>query len=153
MSFFKKDFTSTLSGFFKGPSFLDFFSSKNILRIQISFTFMVNKKSPRIINQVQLSHLVLVLIPLLIWILVNGKYMNVWFIANYVTILQVWILVRLFCQYINLTGNINQSNKILLYWFMSSFNMFNIDSRLRNYILNSKNGTINRWPWRTFLYT
>lgn len=63
---------------FIDPSFLGFFFWGGGLRnISFTYTFMVNKKSPRIINQVQLSHLVLVLILLLIWILENGKYMIV----------------------------------------------------------------------------
>lgn len=51
--------------------------------------------------------------PLLIWIVVNGKYMTVWYSCILYEItwqyFKLWIQVRLFCQYINLAANVNQS--------------------------------------------
>lgn len=51
--------------------------------------------------------------PLLIRIVVNGKYMTVWYSCILYQItwqyFKLWIQVHLFCQYINLAANVNQS--------------------------------------------
>lgn len=47
MSFFQKDFTSTLSGFFKGPSFLDFFFFKKHIENSNIFHFYGKQEIPK----------------------------------------------------------------------------------------------------------
>lgn len=109
---------------FKDPSFWGVFwwvfFQKYILRIQNNIVHFYGKQESSKDNNESFGPCSN---PLLIWIVVNGKYMIVWYISNYVTILQVWILVCLFCQYINLTANVNQS-KFCYFVFFQHVQLF-----------------------------